>query len=1080
MIQINIEAARKFAAEATALVKAGAVEDVLRHLLSAHLPLMFPDNPWWIQEHSIGAEAQVHYIDATGKKRTGFVDSLVGKTAIEYEKNLATKTIYDEGYHQVEEYCSALLNRGERCEDIIGVLSDTVHWFAFGVRMETEPSPGVSYGPANIVLDEIETISLEKNDDDTLYRFGLFINRYLGRQGSRQLTSMSLTRDLGFDSDFCLRHIADFKEAVDTAFSTRERYGRMIMSLWQNFVTRFESDGANSFNRTAYTNELYIMTLARLLCANILNGSVVSNEVGELEGVLNGQWFKGRGFVNLVEYDYFGWLSEAPLIDRLLATAKDMQNDLAAYDYKNIATQDLFGSLVAQLADKDRRLLLGQEFTPQWIAHKIVSHAIELLPDGKYPNFVDMCCGSGVFVVETLKQMMERYDIAPNRCSEETLNALINSVVGFDIDPLAVLLAKLNWAMVMRDFASVSFAEIAIPVYHADSLFATAPLTRMMDSDYETKNIMMVFDGDAVTLPGFLISPQNRRLFDAYIQTSYEVAKAMARSPKSNYTNVKAEETVSRLIQDMGVTLVDGQKTALVDSCQKLIPTLENLQREGRNGIWPFLLENSYRPGLVRGQFNAIVSNPPWMTMSKLANNPYRTDIITRAERYGIKPSGSSHLHSELATVFLLNSIDKYLQEDAYCGVVLPDTLLNGYHHEPFRKQEYLRSDWRVDFQLREIWELPTDTFKNKAIVVFGQKSNEKNPDTISGKRIVPNQIDEQLTFRLLRQGRRTAWSPNPNARSITDGALERIPFLQGADIMPRTLIFHKAAKQANGKWSLQPIPRQHDEFSYLIGLAKENVDFALNAQNIHNQFMYGCYLSHHILPFVACQPAMAFLPMKRIDDTLVAVTETDIATYGAATTAAFRQIFTETGKDAIEYFDKVNMRNKLNPQRFSGFSENCCLVLSGASGEHICAAYVPLSKIDRKKTIIDQTLYWYVAQSEDEALYICGLLNSLAICAIIADFQPEGAMGRRHIHKLPYEVTPPFDADNSTHMSVVENTRALKEHLGRNISDSDVEQYISPSRSTLQVRRSKIRGYLRRLPESDAYEKACKGVYDV
>jgi hypothetical protein len=45
-----------------------------------------------------------------------------------------------------------------------------------------------------------------------------------------------------------------------------------------------------------------------------------------------------------------------------------------------------------------------------------------------------------------------------------------------------------------------------------------------------------------------------------------------------------------------------------------------------------------------------------------------------------------------ICTIFTLNSIDKFLKESAYCGMVLPDTLLNGYHHEPFRKQEYLHS----------------------------------------------------------------------------------------------------------------------------------------------------------------------------------------------------------------------------------------------------------------------------------------------------------------------------------------------------------------------------------------------------
>ena len=90
---------------------------------------------------------------------------------------------------------------------------------------------------------------------------------------------------------------------------------------------------------------------------------------------------------------------------------------------------------------------------------------------------------------------------------------------------------------------------------------------------------------------------------------------------------------------------------------------------------------------------------------------------------------------------------------------------------------------------------------------------------------------DELCEYRLLRQGRRTAWSSNPNAQTITEGVLESIPFLQGADIMPRTLIFHKVEPQPNGKWSIKPIPRQNDALSYLVDGAKRYVNFTLMQQ---------------------------------------------------------------------------------------------------------------------------------------------------------------------------------------------------------------------------------------------------------
>lgn len=731
MININLEAAREFAIQANRYINSDASENVLRHLCSAYLPQMFPDNPWWIQEHSKGAEAHVHYIDTKGLRRTGFIDSLVGKTAIEYEKNLSIKTIYEEGYHQVKKYCAALLNEGNSCDDIIGVLSDTVRWLAFRVRIEHVLNPGLDYSPEDITLEQIDAVNLQDTSDYNLKLFELFINRYLGREGSRRLDPTVLAMDMGFDSVFYYQHIKDFRNVVNAAFSSRAYYGNMIASLWQNFVCYLEDNGEQTFNRNVYTNELYMITLAKLLCANILNEAYVPCDEATLKNILNGQWFKEKGFVNIVEYDYFGWLNETPFVNDIVSIAQRMQKDLAAYDYSNVETEDLFGPLLAQLADKDRRLLLGQEFTPQWLAEKIVSHAIEMLPENEYPNFVDMCCGSGVFIVETIKQTIEKYQISPENCNDDTLHILMNCIVGFDIDPLAVLLAKLNWAMAMRGFIPYVGADLIIPIYHADSLFTVAPVTTLINDDYEVQAIHMIFDGEEVTLPGFLITPENRELFDSLIQTCYETAKVRAQNSIGDYQHSQAVTLVRKLISDAGVDLNKEQCDELCKSCFDLIIILEKLQKEGRNGIWPFLLGNSYRPGFVKEQFNAIISNPPWMAMSKLANNPYKRVLVSWAELYGIKPTGSSHLHIELATIFLLNSVNKYLRDNGVCGVIMPDTLLNGYHHEQFRKQQYLRADRPVALKVNEIWDIPVDTFKNKAIVIFGQKVNSYNLNPI-------------------------------------------------------------------------------------------------------------------------------------------------------------------------------------------------------------------------------------------------------------------------------------------------------------------------------------------------------------
>ena len=59
---------------------------------------------------------------------------------------------------------------------------------------------------------------------------------------------------------------------------------------------------------------------------------------------------------------------------------------------------------------------------------------------------------------------------------------------------------------------------------------------------------------------------------------------------------------------------------------------------------------------------------------------------------------------------------------------------------------------------------------------------------------------------------------------------------------------------------------------------------------------------------------------------------------------------------------DTINIYGKLDKQNFS--TKNW-LVLSSASGANpFCAAYISLETFDRTRLIIDQTLYWYLADS--------------------------------------------------------------------------------------------------------------------
>jgi len=1062
---IDANQLKDFALTAQQQIDGGSVEDMLRHLLSARLPLIFPDNPWWIQAHVLGTEAHVHFANEQGNSRTGFADSIVGKTAIEYEKNLNNRHIFDEGYHQVEEYCAALCNLGISESEIYGVLSDTVRWYGYKISVD-RTNTGNLLGANNITLIQEDVVDLSIDPDSKATQFELFVNKYLGRDESRILNAKTLVLDFGMDGEFYRNNINLVKTAVVKAMQQKPDYSELIKNVWQNFVAYLGASEYGSFSIDTYVNEYYLVTVAKLICANVMQGKPIISSRQELKAILNGRYFTQNNIQNLVDYDYFGWLNEEPFVDDIVDVSEEIQKRLVAYDFKYLGEQDLFGELLAQLASKEHRLLLGQEFTPHWVAGDIVCSTLE--NNDEIPRILDMCCGSGIFLIEAVKRVRELFNITPENYSSEKDDIVFDCVMGFDIDPLAVMLAKVNWVLAMRDLFSVHTGTIVIPIYHADSLFVATPISHTVP-DTEEEYYNLHFYGKNAAIPAFIITPEYRRVFDAFMAKCYRIAMVRAKSENENLSAGEIEALIGAVKADSGVNLDSRQLEELSVSAFQLISTLEALQREGKNGIWFFVLSNSYRPGLTTEQFNYIVSNPPWLAMSKLADNPYKTALLEKAASFGIKPKGASHPHMELATTFLISAVDKYLRDGASWSCIMPGSIMSGYNHEPLRKEDYRNSDHPVDLQITGLWELPRTTFKNKAVVLSGKKTDERTNDILTGREYLDDTNYSVCQYTLNTQGRRSAWTNRGNTTSIVDTInVNPIPFNQGADVFPRTALFHDFSQQPNGKWKIEQIQKTSDLY-YLINDSKKSEGANIVASDFDGEYLYDCLISKHLSPFYVADPAKAIIPGKKTNGTWTIIRPTDYALMNSSTEYVFSQIEQETAFSAVELLNRVNIYEKLFKQRFSNAE---WLVLSSASGSNPCAAYMHLGTA-KDKLVIDQTLYWHIAESEEEAIYLVGMLNSRALADAISDFQPQGEFGKRHIHTLPYKVIANYEG-NQCQLDVVDATRNLIEEWKRLCRMEKYATLLLPNSGALNSRRKRQQDAIKGLDSYELYEAVC------
>ena len=1064
------EQLRDFVTNAQALIDGAAVEDRIRHYFSSRLASIFPESPWWVHAHMIGTEEHVHFSTSQGN-REGFVDAVVGKTAIEYEKDLTIGRIFEEGYYQVKEYSAALCNIGIPQTEVLGVLSDTVRWYGYKVHIVDTAPEGCLLGPDDINLEQTMFVDLSLGTDEVFSNFELFIQRFMARDESRILNARTLVADFGIDSGFYREHIGAFRNTVQVAMGEKPDYAELIKQIWQNFVAYLGASDYGRFSTATYVSEFYLVTVAKILCANILAGSAVISTDDEIKSILNGEYFSRQNIYNFVDYDYFGWLNSGTFVELIIPCVRDMQSRLRAYDFSRIGEQDIFGRLLAQLANKEHRLMLGQEFTPHWIARDIVKYNIERIEEE--PRFLDMCCGSGVFLIEAIKGVREKYEITADDYTDNKDSIVFSSVMGFDIDPLAVMLAKVNWIMAMRDLFVVHTGSITVPIYHADSLFVSTPITHRMPTEGEEYYILTL-NSQQIQIPTFLFSPINRELFDSFVSKVYRLAMVRARLPEQENGELMIDSLMEAVERESGIVLGEDERAELSGTALQLTMQLESLQRQGRNGIWHFIISNSYRPGLTEKQFNCIISNPPWMAMSKLADNPYKNALGEIARRFSIQPRGAAHPHMELATIFLVSSVKRYLNDEALWSCIMPASLLSGLNHEPFRTKKYQASVGELNATVTSIWELPVDVFKNKAIVLSG-KNSIATIDGIEGRVYKINGEYVECSYTLNIQGSRSAWTNRGGDIEVADIlSNDSVHFNQGCDLFPRTALFHDFTRCPNSNWEIKPIERTSDLW-YLVSDVKKRQCEELSAENFDNEFMFDVYISKHLSPFIMAQPAKTLMPGKKIHGEWRPLRLEDLALMNASTNYVFQQISAEIGENLVDYLCKtINIYGKLFKQDFSAKDY---LVLSSASGSNPCASFIDLRNIDRERLIIDQTLYWCLCETEDEALFVTGILNSAALWEAISDFQPEGGFGKRHIHTLPYKIIPSYNPEDEQHIDVVNATRALIEEWDNICSNGQFETLLHPNSSSLASRRRRQQKRIRTLTSYEQYETSCSSV---
>lgn len=131
-----------------------------------------------------------------------------------------------------------------------------------------------------------------------------------------------------------------------------------------------------------------------------------------------------------------------------------------------ILREDLFHNIYQELVSASLRHLLGEFYTPSFLARKMIIKSYDF---GE--NVLDPACGSGTFIIELIKHIISKDTPLKNQI------LAISNIYGYDLNPFAVFISKINIFLLIKDL--IPHCKINIEL--RDSLFPEENIENKFD-----------------------------------------------------------------------------------------------------------------------------------------------------------------------------------------------------------------------------------------------------------------------------------------------------------------------------------------------------------------------------------------------------------------------------------------------------------------------------------------------------------------------------------------------------------------------------------------------------------------------
>lgn len=1008
---------------------------------------------------------------ASGKGR---LDAIVNNLIIEYKhfSKLKKKEDIDKAAAQVENYLKALYKNDTIKYSAILTDGRKISYFSFvdeDIEHSTLKEISVkdlntiitailnndtkSFVPQNILKDfsiytSVDTVSklLSKELFNLIMNFPtektlMLLNEW------ENLMHLSVNDDMGQSNDIEKRR-KDLSRIFEITINNAETEYKALYALQTTYAIIVKLIACKVIDKLNYNNKS-----SAYFDLTQISSLELQKFLSDME---DGYSYKSNNIDNLLEGDFFSWYSdEKQWNDTIyihIKKAIQIIDKYSAFSFNiHYNPIDIFKDLYMSIIPKSIRHSMGEYFTPKWLSDYVVENSTRNL-NSKW-KAIDPCCGSGIFIISLIKKIVGDRELI-NISDEEKENLkkeILSRVYGIDINPLSVLSARVGYFMALLPFGKI--ADIEIPVYLGDS--AIVPKKIEIDN-IECYSYKIV---------------NNKLPFEAILPVRFVKSADFEKNMNELQSLVKTDRS-EILYLSIFSQLSDEEKRSdlLLNKIQTMSSNLVTLHKNHWDGVWIRIITNFMMIARF-SEFNLIIGNPPWVKWEHLPA-AYASRIKNFCDvKHIFCNDGGQYGGTQLNICALIANVTttNWLAKNGMLAFLMPDSLMSQNSYEEFRNF-YIDYENNIRLYLNKIdrWLSPLRPFRyedravtqdfntyyfsykkvdyKKGIPVKNISRDRKFSDEIINKSSSYLNAKKYLTFS---ESKAIQVSDNSTAFSYSSEEFDystiigetSYTYRTGVEFTPQELYMLNGIGKSNKE--------KHYRFkkkNFALSKYKVN-DTPENGWDLPIEYIYPMLTAPNITPFFYDRTNEYCIVPYSKEDIKYPVSEEKMLSEN-------KELYLYLSKH-IDLINSQSAKSKMmhRGKEFYALSKIgsytfAPYIVAARDNSKFCATVVKSSTTDWgeikhticvKHTIIISQKKDGSFISENEAYYICGILNSDIVKSYIENtFKSNGySLNKSNLH------LPEYNENNSLHTKIVKLAKNVTPDSINSITQEITELYL-------------------------------------